>query len=68
MVDALPQEAQQFVLALPMVHGVEFLREGFFGSKVVAHYDMPYMALCNTLLMLFGFSQERKLSRVLVPE
>jgi ABC-2 type transport system permease protein/capsular polysaccharide transport system permease protein len=68
MVDALPQEAQKFVLALPMVHGVEFLREGFFGSKITAHYDMGYMALCNCLLMLLGFAQERKLSRVLVPE
>ena len=68
MVDALPQEAQRFVLLLPMVHGVEYVREGFFGSKVVAHYDMAYMAICNTLLMLLGFSQERKLSRVLVPE
>ena len=68
MVDSLPQDAQKYVLLLPMVHGVEFVREGFFGSKVVAHYDMGYMALCNSILMLFGFSQERKLSRVLVPE
>jgi ABC-type polysaccharide/polyol phosphate export permease len=68
MVDALPQEAQKFVLTLPMVHGVEFVREGYFGSKVVAHYDMGYMALCNSILTLFGFSQERKLSRILVPE
>lgn len=68
MVSALPQEAQKYVLMLPMVHGVEFVREGFFGSKFTAHYDMSYMALCNSILMLFGFSQERKLSRVLVPE
>lgn len=68
IVDALPRQAQDFVLLLPMVHGVEFVREGYFGSKVVAHYDLAYMALCNTVLMLFGLSQERKLSRVLVPE
>ena len=68
MVDALPQEAQKYVLMLPMVHGVEFVREGFFGSKVVAHYDLGYMALCNCIIMLLGFGQERKLSQVLVPE
>jgi len=68
IVDALPQQAREVVLLLPMVHGVEFLREGFFGSRVVAHYDMAYMALCNALLTLFGLAQERKLSRVLVPE
>jgi ABC-type polysaccharide/polyol phosphate export permease len=68
IVNALPHEAQQVVLLLPMVHGVEFLREGYFGSKIIAHYDMQYMALCNAVLTLFGFAQERKLSRVLVPE
>lgn len=68
IVDALPQQAQDIVLLLPMVHGVEFVREGYFGSKVVAHYDMAYMAAWNLLLTLFGLAQERKLSRVLVPE
>lgn len=68
MVDALPQQAREFVLTLPMVHGVEFVREGFFGSKIIAHYDLGYMAVCNTVLMLFGLMLERKLSRVLVPE
>lgn len=66
--DALPQQAREIVLLLPMVHGVEFVREGFFGSKIVAHYDMLYMALCNTALTLLGLAQERKLSRILVPE
>ena len=68
IVDALPQQAQQVLLYLPMVHGVEFIREGFFGSKIVAHYDMAYMAVCNLFLTMFGFAQERKLSRILVPE
>lgn len=68
IVEALPQPAQEIVLWLPMVNGVEFVREGYFGSKVVAHYDMAYMALCNTALTLFGLVHERKLSRILVPE
>lgn len=68
IVDALPQAAQEFVLMLPMVHGTEFIREGFFGSHIVAHYDMGYMALCNTLVMFTGLILERKLSGVLVPE
>jgi ABC-2 type transport system permease protein/capsular polysaccharide transport system permease protein len=68
LVDALPSQAQQAVLFLPMVHGVEFVREGFFGSQIVAHYDMVYMGLCNLALTLLGFANERKLSRILVPE
>lgn len=68
LVDALPPVAQHFVLMLPMVHGVEYLREGYFGSKIVAHYDLSYMALINTMLTLLGLAQIRKISRAVVPE
>jgi ABC-type polysaccharide/polyol phosphate export permease len=47
MVDWLPESARQLVLYLPMLHGVEYLREGYFGSAVHAHYDLNYMsAVC----------------------
>ena len=68
LVSALPDAAQKIVLLLPMVHGVESLREGYFGSAITAHYDMAYMALWNVILTLLGLAQTRKLSRVLVPE
>jgi ABC-2 type transport system permease protein/capsular polysaccharide transport system permease protein len=54
LVDVLPVPAQEVVLLLPMVHGVEYLREGYFGSQMIAHYDMAYMGLCNIALTLFG--------------
>jgi len=68
LVDALPVAAQQAVLYLPMVHGVEYLREGYFGSQINAHYDLQYMALCNTALLLLGIAQLRKISRMVIPE
>lgn len=68
LVDALPAAAQQSVLYLPMVHGVEYVREGYFGSQINAHYDLQYMALCNTLLLLLGMAQLRKISRTVIPE
>jgi len=68
IVDALPREAQHFILMLPMVHGVELLREGYFGSRIVAHYDVTYMALFNTTLTLLGLAQTAKVSRIVVPE
>jgi ABC-2 type transport system permease protein/capsular polysaccharide transport system permease protein len=68
LVSALPQAAQNFVLWLPMVHGVEYLREGYFGSQITAHYDMGYMALVNTLLTVLGLAQLRKISRTVIPE
>lgn len=68
LVDTLPVAAQHFVLFLPMVHGVELLREGYFGSRIVAHYDIAYMASVNTVLTAFGLAQVRKVSRTVVPE
>jgi ABC-type polysaccharide/polyol phosphate export permease len=68
LVDALPSKAQEFVLLLPMVHGVEYLREGYFGSAIVAHYDLAYMGLWNIILTFLGLIQLRTVSRTVVPE
>lgn len=68
LVDALPAAAQHYVLLLPMVHGVEYLREGYFGSRVVAHHDLGYMATINAVLMLLGMAQIRRIGRTVVPE
>lgn len=68
LVDALPAQAQEVVLLLPMVHGVELMRDGYFGSQVVTHYDMGYMAICCTVLTLLGLAKERVVSKVVVPE
>jgi len=68
IVDALPKAGQQFVLLLPMVHGVEYVREGYFGSQIVAHYDMAYMALINLGITLLALAQTAKVSRMVIPE
>jgi ABC-type polysaccharide/polyol phosphate export permease len=68
MVDAVPPFGQKIILLLPMVHGVEMLREGYFGSSVRAHYDLGYMALCCALLSLLGLAQTRIISRHVMPE
>jgi ABC-type polysaccharide/polyol phosphate export permease len=60
MVDALPPAARETLLYLPMLHGVEFLREGFFGSHIRAHYDLGYLMVVNTALTLFGLTQVRR--------
>lgn len=68
MVDALPKIAQHAVLMLPMVHGVELLREGYFGSIYKAHYDMSYMALTCACMTLLGLAKTRQISRTVMPE
>jgi capsular polysaccharide transport system permease protein len=63
MVEWLPVGMQKYVLLLPMVHGVEMLREGFFGNVVPTHYDVGYMALCCLVLSLLGLYLVRQASR-----
>lgn len=59
MADALPAHGRELILYMPMIHGVEYIREGFFGTLVTAHYDMFYLTLWNIGLTLFGLSQVR---------
>lgn len=54
MVDWLPKAGQDVVLLLPMVHGVELIRDGYFGTEVRTHYDMAYMGFVNLVLTLSG--------------
>jgi capsular polysaccharide transport system permease protein len=52
MVDWLPQNLQPLALYLPMVSGVELLREGYYGPLVHAHYELIY-AISSSLALMF---------------
>lgn len=68
LVEALPDSAQKVLLILPMVHGVEFVRDGYFGSQFNAVYDLPYMAAVCAIMSLLGLSILRKISRAVSPQ
>jgi ABC-type polysaccharide/polyol phosphate export permease len=68
LVDAFAPAVQEFLLWLPMVHGVELLREGWFGSAIRAHYDVGYLAGWCAGLTLLGLAQVRDISRRISPE
>jgi capsular polysaccharide transport system permease protein len=63
MVDWLPVGMQKVVLLMPMVHGTEILREGYFGNVVPTHYDVGYMASCCLVLSLTSLYVVRQVSR-----
>ncbi len=68
MVSALPSSVQKYALYVPMVNGVEIVREGYFGDKVRAIYDLPYLIGCCIILTLFALAQVTVLSREITPE
>lgn len=68
MVNWLPPAAQKAILLLPMVHGVEMVRDGFMGSLVHTHYNPKYVVVCCLILTFLGLTQERIASRQVVPQ
>lgn len=68
MVDALPPEAQRYILFIPMVNGVELVREGYFGSQVHARYDLPYLISACVVLTLLALAQVAVANREITPE
>ena len=63
MVQWMPPVLRKFVLFLPMVHGTEMLRKGWFGNAVITHYSLPYMASCCLVLTLSGLFMQRLAGR-----
>jgi ABC-type polysaccharide/polyol phosphate export systems, permease component len=67
-VDALPPSFQHYVLYIPMVNGVEIVREGYFGDVVRSHYDIEYLVFSCVFLTMAALSQVALISRHITPE
>ena len=68
MMEWLPPSAREMAQWVPMVHCVEIIREGFFGSSVHPYYNVGYIStfcLCQTFL---GLALVRETGRRLEPE
>ncbi len=59
MADWLPETAREIALWIPMLHGIEALRSGYFGEAVTTHFDLGYLAAVNLVLALFGLILSR---------
>lgn len=67
IVDALPTKVQSFMLYVPMVNGVELLREGYFGSQIQAHYDIPYLLGWCVAMSLLALAQVAVVGKGITP-
>ena len=56
------------VLYIPMVHGTEIVREGYFGSRVHAHYDLGYILPFCLVLTFVALFTTQWVARRVVPE
>jgi capsular polysaccharide transport system permease protein len=56
MVDWLPKVARDLIYWVPMIHGTEMIRHGYFGNVVHTYEDPLYLAVVNIVLTLFGLA------------
>jgi len=68
MLEWLPSPARAVLIWMPTVNCCEIIRQGFFGPMVHAHYDMSYVAIFNTCLMLLGLAQVRLVAERIAPQ
>lgn len=64
----LPQQVQQYALMLPMVHGTEMFRAGYFGSSAVTYESPWFIVLCNLVLLLLGLALVARFSKGVEPQ
>jgi capsular polysaccharide transport system permease protein len=59
LVETLPDWLQELALYVPTVHLFELLRDGQFGSRFMAHYDLGYVAAWILVTHLLGLAALR---------
>lgn len=67
MVDWMPVQFQEIIMMFPMVHGLELVREGYFGHMVRAHYDLGFLSIVCLSLTFVGLILARETARNLNP-
>ena len=68
MVSWMPPAIQNVLLYSPLVHGVEMLREGYFGAGIDARYSVAYLFQVNLVLTLLGLILIRNIRRKLIDD
>lgn len=56
MVDWLPKFARELIYWVPMAHGTEMIRHGFFGNAVRTYEDPMFLIIVNAVMSLFGLA------------
>ncbi|HID8636203.1 TPA: ABC transporter permease [Neisseria meningitidis] len=64
----LPPKVQEYALMIPMVHGTEMFRAGYFGDSVTTYENPWYILLCNLVLLLLGLAVVARFSKGVEPQ
>ena len=67
-VHSLPTQAQNMALWLPMIHGTEMFRHGYFGDTVVTYESVGFLIVSDLVLLLIGLVMVRNFSKGVEPQ
>lgn len=63
----LPTIAQKYALYIPMIHGSEMFRHGYFGSTVTTYESPWFIVVCDLVLIFMGLLLVDKFSKGVEP-
>lgn len=64
----MPATIQPYLLKVPMIHGSEMLRHGYFGDTVTTYEDPFFLLLINLILLLIGLVAVQRFSKGVEPQ
>jgi capsular polysaccharide transport system permease protein len=67
LVEWMPASAQSVLSWVPMIHGTEMIRHGFFGSLIHPHYNPGFLACVNATLTVLGLAMSAQLRQHVQP-
>lgn len=67
-VSSLPYQVQSYILWIPMVHGTEMFRYGYFGNTADTLENPWYLLLCSLIMLFIGLAMVAKFSKGVEPQ
>ena len=67
-VHSMPTTIQSYLLKVPMIHGSEMFRHGYFGDTVITYEDPSFLLVTNLVLLLIGLVSVQRFSRGIEPQ
>ncbi|QIM61887.1 sugar ABC transporter permease [Pasteurellaceae bacterium Orientalotternb1] len=66
-VHSVPADAQKYLLWVPMIHGSEMFRKGYFGDSVTTYENPSYLLIVNLIFVLIGLIMVKNFSKGIEP-
>ncbi|MFK3557824.1 ABC transporter permease [Pasteurella multocida] len=67
LVHSVPHQVQQYLLWVPMIHGSEMFRHGYFGDAIITYEDPWFLLKCNLILLFIGLVMVKNFSKGIEP-